>query len=192
MRLYSASSKIVSIDSFLASPMKPHVLTTMTSASSGSSTIRHPPSPATPSMTSLSTRFLTQPRLTKKILRCDICELAAGPAGPHRGEEPLEQIERVVRSRRRLRMVLHAEGLERVDRQPLGRPVVEVHVRRASARRERREIDAEAVVLRRNLDAPSRQVLDGLIGAAVTELELVGLRPERDRQQLVAQADAED
>ncbi len=38
--LYSASSKMVSIDSFFASPMKPQVLTTMTSASSGSSTMR--------------------------------------------------------------------------------------------------------------------------------------------------------
>jgi hypothetical protein len=72
--LYSASSKMVSIDSFFASPMKPHVLTTMTSASSGSSTIFQPPPVATPSMTSVSTRFLTQPRLTKWILRSAIEE----------------------------------------------------------------------------------------------------------------------
>src|SRR5262249_10278291 len=58
-------SKITSIDSFFASPMKPHVLTTMTSARSGSSTRRHWPILATPSMTSVSTRFLGQPRLTK-------------------------------------------------------------------------------------------------------------------------------
>ena len=103
-RLYSASSKIVSIDSFFASPMKPQVLTTMTSASSGSSTTRQPSRPATPSITSVSTRFLTQPRLTKWILRsamderrCLAQDAAASPA--HELHEPVEHVEGVVRDR---------------------------------------------------------------------------------------------
>src|SRR5580658_661249 len=45
--------------------MKPHVLTTMTSAAEASLVCAYPLSVATPSMTSLSTRFLGQPRLTK-------------------------------------------------------------------------------------------------------------------------------
>ena len=41
--------------------MKPHVLTTITSAFAGSSTSRYPASARVPSMTSLSTRFFGQP-----------------------------------------------------------------------------------------------------------------------------------
>ena len=57
---------MVSIDSFLASPMKPQVLTTMTSASSALvDVVEARRRWATPSMTSVSTRFLGQPRLTR-------------------------------------------------------------------------------------------------------------------------------
>ncbi len=71
--LSSAISRMASIDSFFASPMKPQVLTTITSASAASSTCAKPASRATPSMTSESTRFLGQPRLTKWM----VC----GPSG---------------------------------------------------------------------------------------------------------------
>jgi hypothetical protein len=60
-----AISRIVSIDSSLASPMNPQVLTTITSARAGSSTTVWPPAMAPPSMTSVSTRFFGQPRETK-------------------------------------------------------------------------------------------------------------------------------
>ena len=53
------------MDSCLASPMKPQVLTTMTSASSGAATSWCPAPVASPSMTSVSTRFLGQPSETK-------------------------------------------------------------------------------------------------------------------------------
>ena len=52
--------------------------------------------------------------------------------------------------------------------------------------------DGEAVVLRRDLDDAGTQVLDRVVGAPVTELELEGLEAERLRQELVPQADAED
>src|SRR3954447_24590683 len=56
---------MASIDSCLASPMKPQVLTTMTSASSGAPTTWWPAPAVWPSMTSVSTRFLGQPSETK-------------------------------------------------------------------------------------------------------------------------------
>src|SRR4051794_9232089 len=58
-------SRIASIDSCFASPMKPQVLTTMTSADSGAATKLWPASAVWPSMTSVSTRFFGQPSDTK-------------------------------------------------------------------------------------------------------------------------------
>ena len=52
------------MDSRLAGSMKLQVLTTKTSASSAWGTISQPPPASAPSITSLSTRFLGQPRLT--------------------------------------------------------------------------------------------------------------------------------
>ena len=56
------------IDSCLASSMKPHVLMMTTSARAGSSVKVKPSRANAPSMTSLSTWFLEQPRLTKPIV----------------------------------------------------------------------------------------------------------------------------
>ena len=53
------------MDSFFAGPMKPQVLTTIVSASDGSSTKSQPAPSLTPSMTSVSTRFLAHPSETK-------------------------------------------------------------------------------------------------------------------------------
>src|SRR5690606_15117231 len=60
---------MVSIDSFLAGPMKPQVFTTITSASSGEPTRRKPSPSLTPSITSVSTRFFAQPSETKWMVR---------------------------------------------------------------------------------------------------------------------------
>src|SRR5947208_79023 len=62
--LNSAISRMVSIDSRRAGSMKVQVLTTITSASDGSRVKSYPPRRRVPSITSLSTRFLGQPRLT--------------------------------------------------------------------------------------------------------------------------------
>ena len=56
------------MDSCLAASMNPHVLITMTSACSFSAVIEYPCSRRAPIMTSLSTRFFGQPRLTKPTL----------------------------------------------------------------------------------------------------------------------------
>src|SRR5271170_517876 len=109
--------------------MKPQVLTTMTSASSGSSTTRQPSRPATPSITSVSTRFLTQPRLTKWILRSAIERAGLRSTGrrsspAHEVEEATEHVEGVVRAGGGLGVVLGAEGAQPVDGQALGGAVV--------------------------------------------------------------------
>ena len=52
--------------------------------------------------------------------------------------------------------------------------------------------DGEAVVLAGDLDPPGRQVLDRVVGAVVTERQLVGLEADRAAQQLMAEADPED
>src|SRR5262245_45494437 len=59
---------MVSTDSFRAGSMKVQVLTTITSASLGSLVSSYPPRRSVPSMTSLSTRFFGQPRLTMPTL----------------------------------------------------------------------------------------------------------------------------
>ena len=71
--LYSAISSTVSIDSLVASSMNVQLLTTMTSASPGSSLSSQPAWPMRASMASLSVRFLGQPRLTKWTLRPSPC-----------------------------------------------------------------------------------------------------------------------
>ena len=66
--LWRAISRIVSMDSCCALPMNEQVLTTMTSASPASGVSEAPACLSMPIITSLSTRFLGQPRLTKPTL----------------------------------------------------------------------------------------------------------------------------
>src|SRR5947207_406009 len=68
--LYWAISRIASIDSCFAESMNAHVLTTRTSAPSGSRVSSCPASCARPSITSESTRFLGHPRETRPIFIC--------------------------------------------------------------------------------------------------------------------------
>src|SRR5437899_9733583 len=67
--LYSAISRIVSTDSCLAGSMKLQVLTTRTSASLGCWVSSWPRATSWPIITSVSTRFLGQPRLTKPTFK---------------------------------------------------------------------------------------------------------------------------
>src|SRR2546426_10822493 len=75
---------MASIDSSLAGWMKLHVFTTSTSAASGSRTSSCPRRASTPSITSLSTRFLGQPRGRRGTRRGSVtggCELHGGARG---------------------------------------------------------------------------------------------------------------
>src|SRR3977135_1597440 len=62
---------MVSTDSFLAGSIKLQVFTTMTSAWSGCGVSSCPCEASWPIMTSLSTRFLGQPKLTKPTFKND-------------------------------------------------------------------------------------------------------------------------
>ena len=114
------------------------------------------------------------------------------PALPlHHLDEPPEQIVAVARARARLGMVLHGKRRPIGAGQPLVRAVEQRHMRHLRSRRQRLRIDGKAVVLAGDLHLAGRQILHRLVGAAMAALHLVGLRPQRQRQQLVAEADAE-
>src|SRR5207247_9270934 len=66
---------MASMDSSLAGWMKLHVFTTSTSAASGSRTSSCPRRASTPSITSLSTRFLGQPRVRRWRRRGSVTEV---------------------------------------------------------------------------------------------------------------------
>ena len=57
---------------------------------------------------------------------------------------------------------------------------------------QRRLVDGETVVLRRDQHAAGLDFEHGVVGAVVTELHLDGLRAHRETEDLVAEADAED
>ena len=96
------------------------------------------------------------------------------------------------RTARSLGVELYGEKRLRPVPDAFARPVVEVHEVRLPALVERRRIDGEAVVLGRD-DGPVRAHHQRrLVVAPMTVLELEGRRSGRDRQQLVAQTDAED
>src|SRR5712691_7250761 len=105
----------------------------------------------------------------------------------------MEQVVRVVRARRRLRMVLHGERGPLAMAEPLARAVVQVDVRRLPAvGLGGRRVHGEPVVLRRDRDLRRREVLHWMVGAVVAELELVGAAAAGEPHDLVAEADAED
>ena len=56
---------------------------------------------------------------------------------------------------------------------------------------ERVGVDRVVVVLARDLDPAARLVAHGVVGTVVTELELVGVRAEREAEDLVPDADPE-
>src|SRR5215468_12570948 len=110
----------------------------------------------------------------------------------HQIGEAMEQVIGVVRSGRRLRVVLHGEHGPFTVTQPLAGAVVEVLVRRLPpARRHRRRVDGEAVVLRGDLDLAGGEILDRMVGAVMTERQLVSPPAGRQTEDLVAQTYAE-
>ena len=90
-------------------------------------------------------------------------------------------------------MVLHAEdGLVACAAGPSTVPSLRLRCVTSHVGRQRVGIDREAVILRRDLDLPGLELLHRLIRAAVAELQLVRLAAQRQAQQLMAEADAED
>ena len=90
-------------------------------------------------------------------------------------------------------MVLDGEGWLVFAAESLVRVVVEVQVRQLDLFFFKRVgVHAEAVVLAGDFDLSRLEILDGVIGSTVAELELVCLGAERQGENLVAEADAED
>src|SRR3989454_9323289 len=126
--------------------------------------------------------------------------LGIGPTPSARSLGPLElrrEVSEDVRvvpgSRPRLGMVLHGEDREFPVSHALDRAVVQIPVRHLELRTwEGVGIDREAVVLRRDVDAPRAEVFDGLVPAAVPEFQFERPSPEGEGQELVAEADPED
>ena len=115
------------------------------------------------------------------------------PARAHHRDELLEEVVAVVGAGAGLRVVLdgeHRAGRAAGSPRPCRRSGSRGSARARAARRAR--VHAEAVVLRGDLDLAGPQVLDRVVGAAVAELQLVGLAPAGEAEDLVAEADAED
>ena len=109
-----------------------------------------------------------------------------------KGEEAVEEVAGVVRARAGLGVVLDGGAGYVFQDQSLHRSVVQVQLRELGdaevgvpadrlvaldLRLPAGALDREAVVLRGDVDAAGLQVLDRVVGAAVAEGQLVGLRP---------------
>src|SRR5713226_1274572 len=102
----------------------------------------------------------------------------------------MEEVARVVRSRRGLGMVLHREHRPLAVPQSFARAVVEVDVTRFPAvLRHGVRIDGEAVVLRRDLDLSRCEVLHGMVCAVMAERQLVRAAARGEPEDLMAEAD---
>src|SRR5918995_3659285 len=106
--------------------------------------------------------------------------------------ELVEQVARVAWPRTRLGVVLDAPRVERGAGEPFDRPIVEVAVGHLDSSGQGLLADSEAVVLAGNLDPPGPQVTNRVVCAMVPERHLVRLAPQRQAEELVTKADAED
>src|SRR5580700_12087112 len=91
-----------------------------------------------------------------------------------------------------LRVMLHRKNRLADEPQPLVAAVEQRGVSRLDPVRQAVGIDNKAVVLAGNLDLAGQLVLDRVIGAAMAALHLARPPAERQRQHLVAEADAAD
>ena len=115
----------------------------------------------------------------------------------HQVDEPVEQVPRVVRAGRCLRVELHRERQPVKAFQPLDDPVVEAaegHLGPAElgvGHLVERGVHREAVVVRGDQHPAGAVVAHRLVDPAVPELELVGAETQCPAEDLVAEADPE-
>src|SRR5215208_1090519 len=100
----------------------------------------------------------------------------------------LDQVPRVVGPGPGLWMELHRAGTLAWEREPLDGAVVERDVSDLGTV----PLDREAMVLARDEHAVRAQVEHRVVRTAVAERELEGLESRRQREQLMAEADAEE
>jgi hypothetical protein len=103
-----------------------------------------------------------------------------------------EEVTAVERAGRGLGVVLDAEEGPVAVLEAFEGIVVEVPVGNFAGFGQGRGVDAEAVVLGGDFDAAGGFVADGVVAAAVAELELVGSGAEGEGEELMAEADAEE
>src|SRR5690606_25098879 len=114
----------------------------------------------------------------------------------HVSDHAVEEIPRIVRSRRSLRVVLNREDRLRTVLQPLDRAIVEVDVGRpqvgSAADLLLVSLDGETVILRGDLHHTVVEAPNRVVPAAVAVEELVRARAERAGDELMPETDAED
>src|SRR5580658_9593660 len=106
-------------------------------------------------------------------------------------DEPPEQVVAVAWAGACLGMVLDAEGWAIGAGKPLVRAVEQADMGDLCGTWQRLRIDGEAVILTSDFYLAGGQVFDRLVRAAVAARHLVGLCSERQAEQLVPEADAE-
>src|SRR5512143_3371196 len=106
----------------------------------------------------------------------------------HQLNKSVEQIAHVMRAGARFRMPLETERGGVGASNALQRAVEQRNVGAAQIGGQRRRIHCKAVVLAGDRNAPAVEVLDGMVGAVMTELHLHGLGARRQREQLMPQA----
>src|SRR5579872_7399719 len=111
----------------------------------------------------------------------------------HHLHKILEQIMRVMRPRRGLRVILHAEQRQISMAQPFQRLVVQVDVRQFNfILRQRIRIHREIMVVRRDLDLAGLQLLHRMVPTVMSELKLECFPTQRDAGELMSETYPKD
>ena len=114
-------------------------------------------------------------------------------AGFHQTDKTVKQVCAVLRPRRTLRVILHAERAVFFTLHAFNRIVQNIDMRHGKlCLLEGIGINGVRVILRGDLDAAGRQIPYRMVAATMAELKLVGLCAISERQDLVSQADPED
>src|SRR4051812_41351825 len=107
----------------------------------------------------------------------------------HHLDEILKQIMRIMRSRRSLGVILHAEQWHVAMAQAFQRVVVQVDVRQFHlALRQRVRINGKVMVVGGDLDLAALQLLYRMIPTMVAEFKLEGFSAKRQAGELMSQA----
>src|SRR5690606_6714928 len=132
-------------------------------------------------------------RMLSRSVRLGICASGSLSAGAfHHRDEPVEQVTDVARPRTRFRMALATERRLVPAGKALDRAVEQGAVGDAQAGRQAGGGNGETVVLAGDRHAAVALVTHRVVRSVVAELHLLGARATGEREDLVAEADAED
>src|SRR6185437_3525935 len=111
----------------------------------------------------------------------------------HHLPEVAEQVVRIVRAGRRLRVILHGEQRQRLVPQPFQRLVVQVNVRQfLLVDVDRIWIDGKVVIVRGDLYLARGVIAHRMVAAMMAKLQFVSAPAQSQPAKLVPQADAEN